>query len=235
LRRLLGPESPEGRAKRLTDSRLGYASYRKSLWDGGLKAISASEDPVIRLVLAMQSDARSTRTAWEERVEGPTDRAAEKLAAARFAVYGQDLYPDATGTLRLSFGRIEGWRQDGRMIGPFTTSAGLFERVTGAEPFVLSPKIAAAKGALSPSTILNMTLSTDTIGGSSGSPAVNARGELIGANFDSTLLTQRNAFGYDARVNRSVVVSAAAIMEALEKVYGRQRLVLELKAKRARE
>jgi hypothetical protein len=229
VRRLLGEESPEDLARRLAEgTRVGDPAFRKALWDGGLAAVEACDDPLIRFVLAMQPDARAVRAAWEERVQGPTDRAAEKLAAARFAVYGTELYPDATGTLRLSWGRIEGWAQDGRTIGPFTTWAGLWERAGGADPFVLAPSLERARGALDPAGVLDMTVSTDTIGGSSGSPAVNARGELIGANFDSTFLTQRNAFGYDPRVNRSVVVSAAAITEALTKAYGQERLVKEL-------
>ncbi|NEX91440.1 S46 family peptidase [Caulobacter sp. 17J65-9] len=229
VRRLLGKESPEALAQRAAQgTKVGDPAFRKALWDGGLAAVQASDDPMIRLALAMQDDARTARSQWEERVQGPTDRAAEQLARARFAVYGTDVYPDATGTLRLSWGRIEGWEQDGKMIGPFTTWSGLFDRATGSEPFVLAKQIEAAKGKLPADGVMDMTVSTDTIGGSSGSPAVNAKGELIGANFDSTFLTQRNAFGYDPRVNRSVVVSAAAITEALDKVYGQQRLVKEL-------
>ena len=144
---------------------------------------------------------------------------------------GDTVYPDATGTLRITYGRVEGWQQDGRTIGPFTTWAGLFDRATGQAPFQPAAALERAKGALNPGTVLNMTLSTDTIGGSSGSPVVNARGEVIGANFDSTFLGQRNAFGYDIRVNRSVAVTTAAITEALAKAYGQGRLVRELTGK----
>ena len=182
-------------------------------------------------MLATGTDARAVRAQWEERVEGPTDRAAERLARARFAVLGDSVYPDATGTLRLTYGRIEGWEQDGRMIGPFTTWAGLFDRATGSNPFIVASKLLAARERLTPTTVLNTTVSTDTIGGSSGSPVVYARGEVIGANFDSTFLGQRNAFGYDPRVNRSVAVTTAAITEALEKAYGQTRLVKELTGK----
>jgi hypothetical protein len=229
VRRMLGNESPEALATRLArKSRLGDPAYRKQLWEGGIDAILASDDPMIRFVRAMQPDARAVRAQWEGEVQAPTERATEALAKARFAVYGDKAYPDATGTLRLSWGRIEGWEQDGRTIGPFTTWAGLWDRATGSDPFIAAPMLLRARGKLNPATVLDMTASTDTSGGSSGSPAVNAKGELIGANFDSTLLTQRNAFGYDARVNRSVVVSTAAITEALEKAYGQDRLVREL-------
>lgn len=232
VRNLLGKDSPEALAQRLaTGTRVGDPAFRRQLWEGGLAAVEAADDPLIRFVLATGTDARAVRSQWEERVEGPTDRAAERLARARFAVLGDSVYPDATGTLRLTYGRIEGWQQDGRTIGPFTTWAGLFDRATGADPFIVASKLLAARDRLNPATVLNTTVSTDTIGGSSGSPVVNARGEVIGANFDSTFLGQRNAFGYDPRVNRSVAVTTAAITEALEKAYGQTRLVKELTGK----
>jgi hypothetical protein len=229
VRRLLGKESPEALARRLVrGTKLGDAAYRKALWDGGLAAVQASDDPLIRFMLGMQPDSRGVRSAWETRVTGPTDRASERIAKARFAVYGDRVYPDATGTLRISYGRIEGWTHGGRTVGPFTTFAGLYDRATGSEPFKLPERWAEAQGRVGADTVFNMAVSTDTIGGSSGSPAINPAGEVIGANFDSTFLTQRNAFGYDPAVNRSVIVSAQAITEALEKVYGQQRLVREL-------
>lgn len=228
VKRLLGRDSPEVLARRLVaGTRLGDPAERKRLWEGGLAAVQASDDPLIRFALAADADARRVRAAWEERVAGPTDAAAERIARARFAVYGDRVYPDATGTLRITYGRIEGWRQDGRLIGPFTTFAGLYDRATGAPPFELPERWSASRR-VDPQTVLDMTLSTDTIGGSSGSPALNAAGEVIGANFDSTFLSQRNAFGYDPTVNRSVIVTAEAITEALRKVYGQERLVAEL-------
>jgi hypothetical protein len=227
VRRLLGAEAPEALAKRLVaGTRLGDPAERKRLWEGGLVAVQASDDPLIRFVLASERDGRTVRSAWEERVVGPTDRAAERIARARFAVYGDTVYPDATGTLRISYGRIEGWTYEGRTVAPFTTFAGLYERATGAPPFALPERWRERQ--VDPATVFNMAVSTDTIGGSSGSPAINAAGEVIGANFDSTFLTQRNAFGYDPAVNRSVIVTAEAIIEAMRKVYGQERLVREL-------
>ena len=149
-------------------------------------------------------------------------------AAARFAAYGDAVYPDATGTLRLTYGQVEGSDVPGQRFAAFTTFAGLWDRATGAEPFAVAPKLLAAKDRIDPNAVMDMAVSTDTIGGSSGSPAVNARGEIIGANFDSTVLTQRNAYGYDRNTNRSVIVTTQAVTVALRDVYGMDHLVREL-------
>jgi Peptidase S46 len=229
VRTLLGKESPEGLASRLIEgTTLADPGVRRTLWQGGLAAIHASTDPLIRYALAIQEPTLAVRRAWEETVQAPSDRASERLADARFAVYGASTYPDATGTLRLSYGRVEGSDVPGQRFGPFTTFAGLWDRATGAPPFDVAPKLLAAKSRIDPATVLDMTVSSDTIGGSSGSPAINAAGEMIGANFDSTVLTQRNAYGYDRDVNRSIIVSCAAVTTVLRTVYGMERLVDEL-------
>jgi len=226
---LLGDESPEARSARLVAATsLAEPAVRRALWEGGLAAIEASDDPMIRYLLALQEPTRAIRSDWETRVQAPTDRASEQLAAARFAAYGDAVYPDATGTLRLTYGRIEGTDVPGQRWGPFTTFDGLWDRATGAAPFDVAPKLLAARGRIDGDTVLNMAVSSDTIGGSSGSPVVNAAGEILGANFDSTVLTQRNAYGYDVNVNRSVIVTTGAVTTALRDVYGMERLVAEL-------
>jgi hypothetical protein len=226
---LLGAESPEARSTRLVEgTSLGDPAVRRALWEGGLEAIEASNDPMIRYLLALQEPTRAVRADWEARVQAPTDRASEQLAGARFAVYGDAVYPDATGTLRLTYGKIEGSDVPGQRFGPFTTFDGLWDRVTGAAPFDLAPKLRAAHDRIDGDTVLNMAVSSDTIGGSSGSPVVNAAGEMVGANFDSTVLTQRNAYGYDRDVNRSVIVTTGAVTVALRDVYDMERLVEEL-------
>jgi hypothetical protein len=229
VRTLLGKESPEGLASRLIEgTTLADPGVRRTLWQGGLAAIQASTDPLIRYALAIQEPTRAVRRAWEETVQAPSDRASERLADARFAVYSDSTYPDATGTLRLSYGRIEGSDVPGQRFGAFTTFAGLWDRATGAPPFDVAPKLLAAKSRIDPATVLDMTVSSDTIGGSSGSPAINAAGEMIGANFDSTVLTQRNAYGYDRDVNRSIIVTTVAVTTVLRDVYGMAPLVEEL-------
>jgi hypothetical protein len=229
IRRLLGDEAPEALARRLmSGTRLGDPAVRRALWEGGLRAVQASDDPLIQFVLRIQQVTRGARRDYEGRVQAATDRASEALARARFAVYGTSLYPDATGTLRLTYGRIRGWTQAGETLPPRTTFAGLWARATGAEPFDLAPRLAAARSRIPADTVLNVSASTDTIGGSSGSPAINGAGEIIGANFDSTVLTQRNAYGYDPEVNRSVLVTTAAVTAALRHAYGMDHLLAEL-------
>ena len=229
VRTLLGKESPEGLSARLVEgTQLADPAVRRALWEGGLPAVQASTDPLIQYVLAIDADARAVRTQWDNTVKAPTDRASEQLAAARFAVFGDAVYPDATGTLRLTYGRVEGTDVPGQRIPAFTTFAGLWDRATGAEPFNVAPKLLAARDRIDPNAVMNMAVSSDTIGGSSGSPAVNAKGEIIGANFDSTVLTQRNAYGYDRNVNRSVIVTTQAVTTALRDVYGMDHLIAEL-------
>ncbi len=229
IRALLGDEAPEALARRLaTGTRLGDPAVRRRLWEGGLAAVRASDDPLIQFLLRIQEITRAARGDYEGNVQAPTDRASEALARARFAIYGDSLYPDATGTLRLTYGRLRGWTHQGRTVPHATTFGGLWERATGAEPFNLAPRLAAARTRIPAETLLDVAASTDTIGGSSGSPAVNAAGEIIGANFDSTILTQRNAYGYDPTVNRSVLVTTAAVTAALRHAYGMEHLLAEL-------
>ena len=229
VRTLLGKESPEELSARVVSgTKLADPAVRRALWTGGLAAVQASDDPMIQYVLSIDADARAVRTEWENKVKAPTDRASEQLAAARFAAYGDAVYPDATGTLRLTYGKVEGSDVPGQRFGAFTTFAGLWDRATGAEPFKVAPKLMAARDRIDPNAVMDMAVSTDTIGGSSGSPAVNARGEIIGANFDSTVLTQRNAYGYDRNTNRSVIVTTQAVTVALRDVYGMDHLLAEL-------
>jgi hypothetical protein len=229
---LLGKESPEALATRLIQgSRLADVAVRKALWDGGLAAVQASDDPMIQFALKMDPAAREVRQVWEATVSGPTDAAAAKVAAARFAAYGEAVYPDATFTLRLSYGRVAGWTWRGRTIPAFTTFAGLYDRATGSEPYRLAPRWVAARDKLNLATVFDFVTTNDIIGGNSGSPVLNARAEILGAAFDGNIHSLGGDYGYDGSINRTVVVSTAAATEALQKVYGQQALVKELRAK----
>jgi hypothetical protein len=232
VKQLLGKESPEAMAARLVaGSKLADPAVRKQLWEGGAAAIKASTDPLIQLVARTDPDARAIRRQFDAEVSGPVDSAAEKIARARFAVYGDTTYPDATFTLRLSYGKVAGWTYRGAKVAPFTTFAGLYDRATGAEPFALAPKWLAAQGKLNPKTVYNFVTTNDIIGGNSGSPVVNARAEILGAAFDGNIHSLGGDYGYDGSVNRTVVVATSAATEALEKVYGQDALVAELMAR----
>jgi hypothetical protein len=229
VRVLLGRESPEALSARLIEgSKLADPAVRRALWEGGLEAVQASDDPLIQYLLKIQEPTRAIRADWEARVQAPTDQWSEALAAARFAAYGDSVYPDATGTLRLTYGKIEGSDVPGQRFGAFTTFGGLWDRATGAPPFDVAPRLLAARDRIDPNAVMNMTVSSDTIGGSSGSPVITEAGEIVGANFDSTVLTQRNAYGYDRNVNRSVIVTTVAVTTALRDVYGMSGLLREL-------
>jgi hypothetical protein len=224
----LGKESPQSLARMLVESKLGDAALRRQLWEGGTRAIMASDDPMIRYVLKTDASARAVRKAYEERVDGPTDRAAERIAKARFAVYGTSVYPDATFSLRLSFGRVNGWTYRGRTVPAMTTFDGLFRRATGHFPFALPERWLDAKSKLDLTTVFNISSENDIIGGNSGSPLINVRGEVIGAIFDGNIHSLGGDFYYDPALNRAVSVSTAAITEALNKVYGQTALIAEL-------
>jgi len=228
---LLGRESPATIARRLAGSRLADPAVRKALWDGGLAAVEASDDPMIRYVLRTDPTAREIRRRWETEVSGPIDRAAESIAKARFAAYGTSVYPDATFSLRLSYGAVEGWTYQGRTVEPLTRLAGLYERATGEPPYDLPQRWLDAKAKLDLSTAFDISSSNDIIGGNSGSPLINARAEVIGAIFDGNVHSLGGAYGYDPKLNRAVSVSTAAITEALTKVYGQKALVAELTAR----
>ena len=226
----LGKDSPEGLSAKLAKSGLGDPKIRKALWNGGLAAIKASNDPMIKFVLATDDASRAVRKDYETRVTGPVDRAAQKIAQARFAIYGTSLYPDATFSVRLSFGKVGGWSENGVTVPAFTYYKGLWERATGQFPFNLMPRWRNAQAKVNPGTVFDFVSDNDIIGGNSGSPAINARGEVVGAIFDGNIDSLGGAFGFDGRVNRAVSVSTAAITEALKNVYGDQALVAELTA-----
>jgi hypothetical protein len=227
---LLGRDSPEALSARLASSRLGDPAVRRALWEGGMAAIQASNDPMIQYVLRIDPEARRLLTAWNERVEGPSTAASEAIARARFQAYGASTYPDATFTLRLSYGRIAGWNERGHEVPPFTYFGGLYDRATGQSPFDLDPRWVAARGKLNPNTVFDISTTNDIIGGNSGSPLINARGEVIGAIFDGNIHSLGGDYGYDPALNRAVAVSTAAVSEALRKVYGADALAAELDA-----
>jgi len=229
VRRILGAESPEALARRLSQSRLADPAYRVALWEGGAEAIAASDDPMIAFVRSWDADARAVRGEYIERVEGPVARAHERIARARFRAFGESQYPDATFSPRVSYGRVRGWTEpDGRVVAPFTHVRGLYERATGAPPFLLSQRWIGARDRLDPDTIFNVATTTDVIGGNSGSPLLDREGRAVGAVFDGNIHSLGGEYFYDGALNRSVTVSATIIRAALLNVYGMDALVAEL-------
>jgi hypothetical protein len=228
---MLGKDSPEDLSKRLTSSRLSDREFRMQLWAGGWTAVSTSNDPLIRYVIATDPAARAVRKTYEEKVGAPVERAQARIAKARFALYGTSIYPDAAFTLRLSYGKIAGLTLDDHTVSPFTDFKGFYERATGKPPFQLPQRLIDAEPKLNPSTVLDIASTADIIPGNSGSPLMNAKGEVIGAVFDGNRYMLSGNYAYDDRF-RGVSVSTAAITEALEKVYQDPELVKELGADR---
>ena len=228
VKRLLGRESPEALAARLVSgTRLGDAAFRREAAGMTLEQLIAA-DPLVAFVAANDDAAQAIGARWAAEVNAPTARAAERVAQARFAVYGDNQYPDATFSLRLSYGTVQGWTHRGVTVPAFTYFSGLYERATGSEPFNLAQAFADNEGRVNKSIVYNFSSTNDIIGGNSGSPVINARGEVIGAAFDGNIHSLGGSFGYDGTLNRTVSVSTAAITEALRNVYPNPRLLREL-------
>jgi hypothetical protein len=232
VRQVFGNDSPDALATRLvSQSTLGDAAARMTLYGGGQAAIDASRDPMIRLAKAVDPAARALRKRFEEEVDGPTQRGQEEIAKARFAEYGTSIYPDATFTLRLSYGGMKAWTEKGREVRPWTELSRAFERATGEPPFRIPPRWVAAKDSLDMSTRANFTTDNDIVGGNSGSPMVSAKGEIVGLAFDGNIHSISGSYWFDEKMNRSIGVHPAYIRTALEKVYGAKALIAEIDAK----
>ncbi len=230
IKKVYGKKSPEQLANELLKgTKLKDEKLRKDLFEGGAAKITASKDPMLEFVRAFDAEARAARKRMEDEVDGPVKKNGELLAKAYFAVYGQNTYPDATFTLRLSYGQVKGWKEGDREIPALTTIAGAFDRHTGADPFALPKSWLDSKAKLGLDTPFDMVTTNDIIGGNSGSPVVNKDGEVIGLIFDGNLPSLGGNYGFDETANRAVAVHSAAIVEALDKIYGAKRIVDELK------
>ncbi|WP_298127869.1 S46 family peptidase [Brevundimonas sp.] len=228
VKALLGKESPEGLADRvIAGTRLTDPAFRVAALSMTPEELAAA-DPLIAWVMANDAAAQAMGGEWNQKVTIPTAQAAERVAQARFAVYGSNIYPDATFTLRISYGAVQGWSYRGVDVPAFTRIGGLFDRHTGAEPFNAASAFLAAEGRVNKDLVYNFASTNDIIGGNSGSPVINARGEVIGAAFDGNIHSLGGNFGYDAALNRTVSVSTAAITESLRVVYPQPRLLREL-------
>jgi hypothetical protein len=230
----LDGQTPEEAARAaISGTTLGNVSARKALLEGGAQAIASSRDPLIALARRVEPVVRELRRWQDQRLRSVEATAGQQIAEARFAVYGKTVYPDATFTLRLGYGRVAGYEEDTTLVPPVTTFYGLFDRAAGfgeKPPFDLPPRWRAGRDKLNLSTPLNFAYTGDTIGGNSGSPVVNRQGELVGLNFDSNQQKLPNRYLYidDAEGSRAVAVHGAAIIEALSRLYGADALLKEL-------
>jgi hypothetical protein len=216
-------------------TKLADPAFRKSLLNGGEAAVAASTDPMIVAARRVDPIARETTRRLRDTISSVLTRASENLGKARFLVYGKDAYPDATFTLRLSYGTVEGYPYNGTIAPPFTTFYGLYDRAIGFSnkpPFDLTPKQAANRDKLDLSTPLDFVCTGDIIGGNSGSPVVNRDGELVGLIFDGNIESMAGDFVYDGTRNRAVAVHSAGMIEGLRKVYNASALADELQGKK---
>jgi hypothetical protein len=216
-------------------TKMADPAFRKSLLDGGEAAVAASTDPMI--VAARRADPilRESDRRIRETVTSMLTPAGEKLGKARFLVYGKDAYPDATFTLRLSYGTVEGYPYNGTIAPPFTTFYGLYDRAasfSNKPPFDLTAKEAAGRHKLDLSTPLDFVATGDIIGGNSGSPVVNRDGELVGLIFDGNIESMAGDFVYDGAKNRAVAVHSSGMIEGLRKLYGAGALADELEGRK---
>jgi len=229
VRRLLATESPDSLARKVvTGSKLGDPDERARLWKGGTPAITASHDPMIELARSVDSDERALRKRQEDEVDAVTEIAGEAIAKARFAVFGTSVYPDATFTLRLNVGTVQGWDENGAPVAPFTQLGRIFARATAKAPFAVPASWARARATLDPATPFDLSTNNDIVGGNSGSPLIDANGRIVGLIFDGNIHSISGAYWFDAAKNRAVAVDTAAIGEALTKVYNADRLADEL-------
>jgi len=231
-KQIMNGKTPEVRAAELiAGTKLKDVAARKELATGGLKAIEASTDPMIVLARTIDPKARELRKRFESEVSAVERANYAKIARARFDTEGTRLYPDATFTLRLSYGTVKGYTESGKQVAPFTTLGGLYERSAKFKaefPYNLPPRWTEKKSAVNLSTPFNFVTTDDIIGGNSGSPTINKNAELIGLIFDGNIQSLVGDYIYDESVNRAISVDARGMIEVLRKVFDANEIADEL-------
>lgn len=235
VKKILAGKSPRERAFDLiSGTKLAKIEVRKALWEGKLPAIEASKDPMIALVKMVDSEARAIRKQFETQVDEPKRQAYAALARARYALDGANTYPDATFTLRLAYGVVQGYEEDGKKVPAFTEMGGLYARSAehnDKPPFDLPPRWIKLKDKLDLKTPFNFVCTADIIGGNSGSPVINREGEVVGLIFDGNIQSLVLDFIFDEKIARAVSVDSRAIVESLKKVYDAKEILAELLGK----
>ena len=228
---LAGRTPSEAAAALISGTKLTDPAVRKQLIDGGQEAVAHSTDPLIVLGRALDPIARAQQKALEHDVTSISSAARQKIGQARFAVYGAAAYPDATFTLRLSYGKVSGYPMNGTKAPYKTTFFGLYAESADFDdqpPFKLAPRFNQKRAQIEMATPLNFVTTNDIIGGNSGSPVVNRAGELVGLIFDGNIESLVGRFVYEEERNRAVAVHAGGIVHALRTVYDAGPLADEL-------
>jgi Peptidase S46 len=233
----MGGKSPDEAAKMvIAGTKLEDVAVRKQLYEGGQAAIAASTDPLIVLMRNVDAEARAARKRFDDEVDSVVRRDGALIARARFSQSGFTQPPDATFTLRLSYGTVKGYEENGKKIPYFTTMGGAFEHADkhgNKPPYDLAGSWLKMKSKLNLATPLNFVSTADIIGGNSGSPTVNKAGEVVGIIFDGNIQSLVLDFYYDERQARAVSVDSRGIIEALRKIYGADALADELTGAKA--
>jgi hypothetical protein len=215
-------------ARVIAGSNLQSASERMRLWEGGLPAVQASSDPLLALLGAFEPFAVSIRDRNRVEVEAPLARLSESIAIARATVDRTTRPPDATATIRLSPGRVEGWTEYGEVTPHATRLGELFTLATGAPPFNLPEQWLSARCRIEADTPLNVLSSTDVMPGNSGSPLLDANAHVVATVFDGNQYSMSGSFALDASRSRTISVDLASLAEVLDKVYDARELLDEL-------
>jgi hypothetical protein len=226
-----GPTPEEAVKALLAGTKLTDSNVRKQLVAGGEKAVAASKDTFIVLARRVDPILREMIKWQEDNIDSFTRPAGERIGQAMFAVYGKALYPDATFTLRLTYGTVKGYPMNGTLAPSKTTFYGLYDRAVSFDykpPFNLPQRYLEGRGKIDLATPLNFVCTLDIIGGNSGSPVINRNGELVGLVFDGNIESLVGRFDYDETANRCVAVHSAAMIEALKKLYGAENLSKEI-------
>jgi len=231
VKQILAGKSPRERAVELIQgTKVRDVAFRKQLYSGGASAVAAAKDPMIELARLVDEESRALRKVSE--TQGETKQQAHAaISRARNALLGTTGYPDATFTLRLAYGTVKGYEEDGKFVTPLTTLAGLYERANEMKfkpPFDLPQSWLKRKSRLDLKTPYNFVSTADIHGGNSGSPVVNRAGEFVGIIFDGNLQSLPGDYAFNEKQNRATSVHSAAILEALNKVYTAKELAREL-------
>src|SRR3954467_8941470 len=230
VQKVLAGKSPAERAAELSKSKLKDVAFRKQLYEGGAAAIASANDPMIELARIVDGPAREARKGGETQDEIKQQAYAE-IAKARFAIQGTNTYPDATFTLRLSYGPLKSYEENGKQVPALTTMAGLYERSAqhnNQSPYDLPKRWLDRKSKLNLSTPFNFVSTADIIGGKNGSPVVNQANEFVGIIFDGNIQSLALDCIYTEKQARAVSVDSAAITEAMRKIYDAGALADEL-------